>query len=138
MKGPHLFIAFACPSIPPDRKVSIDSLLSKLTIEGEAEKMPSIKITFRVFLGFIAGEYSGKTRIYIEAISPSNKKLSRFPCDVEFQDPPNHQIHINVLIEDFVIQEPGIYWLDVRSNQALVTKIPIEVVYHQAQLVPAE
>ncbi len=138
MKGPYLFIAFACQSIPPDRKVSIDSLLSRLTIEGKAEKMFPLKITFRVFLGFIAGECKEKVRIYIEVISPSNEKLSRFPCDVEFQDTPNHQVLINVLIEDFVIQEPGIYWLDVKLNQALVTRIPTEVVYHQAQLVSGE
>ena len=138
MKGPHVFIAFACQSIPQDRKISIDNLLSKINVEGKEEVMPSFQLTFRLFLGFVAGEYNGRARIYIQAVSPSNKKLSQFPCDLEFKASLNHQVHINVLVKDFEVAEQGVYWFDVNLDQVLMTRIPIEVVYQQAKAVSAE
>ena len=56
----------------------------------------------------------------IQPFTPSNEELPPMASlDVEFQKPINHRVHIEVLIEDFIIKQQGIYWFDVKLNKSL-------------------
>lgn len=136
MKGPYLFIAFACDSIPQDGRMPVENLSGKINVEGSAETMPPFPLTFTLFLGFTAGEYTGKAKVDIQPFTPSNEKLPPMPSmNVEFQEPLNHQVHINVLIEDLAIKQQGIYWFDVTVNKSPMARIPVEVSYRQIETV---
>ena len=136
MKGPYLFIAFACHSIPQDGRMPVENLPGKINVEGNAETMPPFSLTFTLFMGFTAGEYTGKAKVDIQPFTPSNEELSPMASlDVEFQKPLNHRVHIKVSIEDFTVEQQGIYWFDVKLNQSLMARIPIEISYRQIETV---
>ena len=137
MKGPYLFIAFVCNSIPQDGRMPVEDLPGKINVEGSAETMPPFPLTFTLFLGFTAGEYTGKAEVDIQPFTPSNEELPPIDSlDIEFQEPLNHRVYLQVSIEDLRIKQQGIYWFDVKLNKALMTRIPVEVSYRQVETVP--
>lgn len=139
MKGPYLFIAFACRSIPQDGKMPVENLPGKINVEGSTETMPPFTLTFTLFMGFTAGEYTGKAKVDIQPLTPSNEELPPMASlDVEFQEPLNHRVHVKVLIEDLVIQQRGIYWFDVTLNKSPMARIPVEVSYRQIETVSSD
>lgn len=131
MRAPYLYIAFACESIPEDGKVPIKRLQGKVTGVGDQKTMPPSQLTFTLFMGFVAGEYTGKAIIDIQPVSPSGQKMPRQFEEVEFEQPLTHKISVSAIVEDFPIQESGVYWFDVKLNGNPVARIPLEVSYRQ-------
>ncbi len=133
MKGPYLFIAFACPSMPEDGKMDVHNLPGKLNVEGDAETMPSFPLNLTLFIGLIAGEYTGKAQVSVKPVSPSKEEYTLISEQVEFKKPFNHRVHIKVSVEDFTIKQQGVYWFDVHLENSLITRIPIEVIYRRVE-----
>ena len=137
MQAPYLQIAFVCDHIPQDGKMSVRDLPGKITVKGFSEKMPVLKTTLTVFVGFIAGEYTGKAKLRIRPFSPSGKILDSLPfSEIEFQKSLSHRVTASIAIEDLSLPEAGLYWLDVLLNEEVAARIPLEVEYRQETLPP--
>ena len=96
--------------------------------------MPSTKLTFTLFLGFIAGDYTGKAVVTIQPINPMGGTLPVILQEVEFQESLTHRITITALMEEIPLPGPGVYWFDVKVNGAEKAKIPLEVLYRQKNI----
>lgn len=138
MKGPYLYIALACQSIPEDGKMPVENLPGKVTVEGNTEEMHPFPFTFTLFIGLIAGEYTGKAKIDIQPVAPSGEESPALSVEVEFEEPLNYRVNVKTLVEKFIIKQQGIYWFDLKLENHLMGRIPIEVEYRQAKTIPYE
>lgn len=131
MQAPYFYIGFVYESMPEDGKMPIEQLLHRVFVEGDTETMPPVKANFTVFVGFIAGEYISKAIVEIQIVAPSGERLlPHSPSgEVEFRH-PFHPVHVRFPVENLPIEEPGVYWCNVKLNEDLKARIPFEVVYN--------
>lgn len=128
MLPPYLHICFIRKSIPDDRKIPLDGLLPVVTISD----LPSgivPEISFVIFAGFIPGYHRGETRIEVKALSPSGEIIKNKipPLIIFFEPPVNQQTNIIINVDNFKVQEEGLYWFLIKADGQLKTRIPLEV-----------
>ncbi len=131
MQAPYLHIAFVCGSIPEDGKMPVEGLPNRVDVEGDTKKMSPFKLPIILFIGFVAGEYTGKAVISIQPVSPNEDTLPPHYSEVEFQESLNHRVYVSVKVEEFPVQQPGIYWFDVKLNGNPMARVPLEISYRR-------
>lgn len=137
LSGPHVAAAFLCEKILMERDgvASFIRVVDRFTIAGpDAEMVKPAPLQTTLAVSFKAGSAKGKHRIKIRVNKPNNGgTLAESEVPVYFEGAEEHGVLVGMPMM-LVIQEEGLYWIDVRFEDALVTRIPLRVLYQQAQM----
>ena len=129
--GPHLQLAALCEKVlqEKDGVISLIRVVDRFTVPGTQRDMPPSTIQTTLVVSFKAGDAVGKHYIKIRPQKPSGEFLpeQEFPALFEGAD---RGVAI-VAQMALVLDEEGLYWLDVIFEESVVTRIPLRVLYQR-------
>ena len=134
--GPYIQIAAFCERVlqEKDGVLTLVRVIDTINCYGPSEKMPPMPLSFTTVLSFKAGFFQGKCNVRMRPVSPSVKPgpIAEFAVYFEGND---RGVNL-ILPTHFMADEEGIYWFEVSLEEALVTKIPLRVLYQRVQPAP--
>lgn len=133
--GPHLAAAFLCEKVlrEGDGVPSIIRIFDRYNIRGTSSEMPPSPIQATVFVSLKAGSLAtGKYRIRLRPRKPDGGYLKQEEFPVFFEGGPDRGVNIIGQMA-FLIQEEGLYWIDVLFEDATLTRIPLRILYQRIQ-----
>ena len=121
--GPFLQMAVMCEKAlqETDGVLSVIRIVDRLTIPGARPVQITGVINFNS--GFAQGRYTVKLRPQ----TPSGKSMGEREFPVLFE---GDERGVTLLADiGFVAEEEGLYWFDVLLGEAVVTRIPVRILY---------
>ena len=129
--GPHLAMAVLCERVLQERDgvLSLIRIVDRFTVVGVSKEMAPSPLQTTLVIVFKSGATTGKHIIRIRPIPPSGNAMpeQEFPALFEGRD---RGVGIVAQI-GFVLNEEGLYWIDVYFEDAIVTRIPMMVLYQR-------
>ncbi|HEV2245605.1 MAG TPA: hypothetical protein VGW37_03045 [Terriglobia bacterium] len=133
-KLPYLTAALLCEKVLEEKNgtLSVMRIIDRIEFQigpgtPEVESL-AIKPTIPIsgLISIKSGPVTGKTRIYLDGVSPSGtrKRIMTYEVDLRGGD-HGQNIIVNMV---FGIGEEGLHWFEVLVEDALMTKIPLMVV----------
>lgn len=132
--GPYLVAALFCEKVLQEKDGVnsairiIDRVTRTLITDDPPKTMEPFPTQFAFLLILKTGENSGLTEIELIPCNPDNKRFPALRRTVNL-DPPSYKgvnLVVNVAI---TFDKPGPWWFEVKINNQLRTKVPLEVVY---------
>jgi hypothetical protein len=74
------------------------------------------------------GSFAGKYRLQLTPITPSQRNLPSVSMDVLLEGGEDRGTNIILPIQ-FLAEEEGLYWFEVKLAEQILTKIPLRVLY---------
>jgi hypothetical protein len=135
---PFVQIATVCRMFLNDTSgsVSIIQIMERVLIHGLTDEMqhtPLGQLAIVVILK--SGEMRGKWNWSITTETPSKKRLPGPQMSALFEGDERGVMFASPI--GLVAEEEGLYWFDVMLEQALLTRIPLRVIYQKVQPIPA-
>jgi hypothetical protein len=131
LSGPHLQLALFCEKIllEADQTPSYIRVVDRFLITGTTPEMLPTALSFYLAVSFKAGFIRGKHRIKVTPVTPSGveKPVVEFPALFEGDD---RGVLIGIQMF-FLAEEEGLYWFRVYFEDALVTQMPLRVIYQR-------
>lgn len=138
LDGPYVQVAAICttPLIEQGGGLSIIRIQDRIQLAGTTDTMqPQPLHSLFLVLALKSGGTTGKFSLTIVPIDPNGKEIQGFPTfTVLFEGMERGQVIAFPL--PLVAAEEGLYWFEVKLEGALVTKIPLRVMYQKLQLPP--
>lgn len=138
MSGPHLALAILCDRVlqEKDGVMSLIRVVDRFNVSGTEREMPPSPVQTTLVVVLKSGDYDGKGHIKVRPQAPSGKLVMEreFPVLFEGQD---RGVGIVASIT-FMLDEEGLYWIDVLFEDAVMTRIPLRVVYHWVGQTPPQ
>ena len=129
--GPHLAMALLCDRVLQERDgvLSLIRVVDRFTIPGTTKEMPPSPLQTTLVIAFKSGATTGKHTVKLRPVKPSGESMpeQEFPALFEGRD---RGIGIVAQIA-FMLDEEGLYWIDVFFEEAVVTRIPMMVLYQR-------
>jgi hypothetical protein len=133
--GPYVRTAALCERVlqEKDGVLSIIRLIDRFTIttSGPAApaEMPPASVQFTIVVGLTSGELRGKYNLRIVPTTPTGRKLPELSAGVLLE---GEDRGVNVVLNgQMPATEEGLYWFDVYTEQQLLTRIPLRLVYQR-------
>lgn len=134
--GPFLQMAVLCERVlrEGDGVLSLIRIVDRFIVSGPQKEMPPSLIRFTAAVAFKSGFFRGKYSAKLRPQSPSGKVLAEqeFPLLFEGED----RGAVFVCEVGLMVQEEGLYWIDVLLEEEVVTRIPLRVLYLRAGPTP--
>jgi hypothetical protein len=132
LSGPHLQLAAFCEKvlIEANNVISLIRVLDRFNVNGPTPEMAPATLTFFLVVSFKAGFVRGKHTIRIVPLSPSHVDLPAIEMPQFFEGDDDRGVMIAAQM-NFLVKDEGLYWFRVYFENALVTQIPLRVVYQQ-------
>ena len=131
--GPFLSAALLCEKVlrEHDDVITAVRLVDRFTLSGaDLEVLQSTPIEIMLFVNLKSGRRTGKGMVTLDFITPSGEGTLHGTAEVEFRgDKPIHAVNIIAPLSLTFSEGEGIYWLDVRLDGHMMTRIPIGVEY---------
>lgn len=137
LSGPYLAVAVLCEKVlrEADGVLSIIRVVDRITVSASHDQkqapaqMPVVPINLIAVLSFKSGFARGPYIVKIRSIDPSHRELNavELPILLEGEDRGANLV-INL---GFQAQEEGLYWFEVFLMEALITKMPLRVLYQR-------
>ena len=129
--GPHLSMALLCERVLQERDgvISLIRVVDRFMVPGVSREMQPSPLQTTLVIGFKSGAATGKHVIRIRPVTPSGMALpeQEFPVLFEGRDRgPGIVAQIG-----FMLNEEGLYWIDVLFEDSVVTRIPMMVLYQR-------
>lgn len=135
--GPWLQAAVFCEKILQERDgvMSLIRIVDRFTITASGpdapERMPKANLQFHGALMFKSGFARGSFTASLAIRTPSGRVMQEasLPMLLEGHD-RGVQLNFNM---NLVLEEDGLYWVDVSVGNRLMTRMPLRVVYQRIQ-----
>jgi hypothetical protein len=130
LDGPYLTIAVLCDKVleEKDGAASLIRIVERFTILGQSPSMQPTVISPMLVIGLKAGMFRGDAVIQIQPVLPSRERAPALRLPVHFEGDDDRGITVIGQLQ-FLVTEPGLYWFEIKLFDALLTKIPMRVVY---------
>ena len=135
--GPYVQVAAICttPLVEPTGNVSVIRIQDRVQLAGPTDQMqPQALNSLWLVLVLKSGSMNGKYTLRIVPVTPSGTPLPTLEFSVLFEGQERGALVSFPL--PFVAQEEGLYWFEIRLEDALLTKIPLRVMYQKMQMMP--
>lgn len=134
INGPYLTTAVLCQAILQEAngQISLIRLTDSIMVQGPLKDMQPIPIVLHAVVSFRAGFVHGKFEINVTGRTPSQNEFLTVSQSVYFEGEDRGVNAIFVL--QMLLPEDGVYWFDVRLQGAIVTRMPLRVLYQQLAL----
>lgn len=135
---PFLSVAAICERAitEKDDVLSMIRIVDRVTVTGEGPEapaeMPTVRLNPTIVLAFKGGDAVGAHTVQVEFESPEGESVlptREFPIAL---DRPESGAAI-VLQATLELSKVGTYWVAVSVDGQLMTKLPYEILYAQAQ-----
>lgn len=135
MSGPHVQLATFCEKVlqEPDGVLSvirvIDRLIVTVSAAGAPAELPeggTVRVTLLITLK--AGDAQGRHPITLRAQQPSGAYLPDQSVDATFE---RDERGVNLILEVDLLVIEGLYWFEVFVNEALLTRVPLRIMYQR-------
>ena len=133
--GPYLATAVLCEKVlqEKDGVAILIRIVDRVSVTGAGteapEDMPPVTLSFTLALGFKAGIARGKYAVSVRGETPSGEVLPEVTMSVLFE---GEERGVNVFMNlNFQAKEEGLFWFDVLLEGALVTRVPLRVLYQR-------
>jgi hypothetical protein len=133
--GPFLAAAVFCEGILEDMQGMLSvqrivdgmlvSIPSSVPADFPSKKNP-IQLVQNILLIFRSGDKPGKHKLKLDIESPAGKKSKALQQEVELTQPPNGGLNFKTKT-NLHIYSSGVFWVDVRLDGKLVTRMPFDV-----------
>jgi len=129
--GPYLVMALFCEKVLQEQNgvLSIIRVVDQVNISGPLEEMQPTPITLNVVISFKAGIARGKYRIRLRGHTPTQKEIPTMESSAYFEG-EDRGVNL-VLVVNMLLQEEGIFWFDVMLEDAVVTRMPLRILYQR-------
>jgi uncharacterized protein DUF6941 len=136
--GPYLAVALLCEKVlkEADGVTSLIRIIDRVTVSvsgpGAPVEMPAAPVNLTLVVGFKSGFARGPYSVRVKALAPSGRVLStiELPMLLEGED-RGTQVAMTL---NFQAEEEGLYWFEVFVLEALITKVPLRVVYQRLSM----
>ncbi len=132
--GPHLLAALLCERVleEKDGVKSVIRVTDRITITAAGKEVPTELQPFdyraQLYLAFKPGNRPKKYNLKIDLVKPNGERDPGPVMSVDLNHPPNIGKDIVAQIQVRVERE-GIHWFEIWLDDAMVTKVPLDVVY---------
>lgn len=131
--GPYLKAAFFCERVlrEQDGVLSLIRIVDRLNVvsqgPGAPDTMPETPFQTNLVVMLVSGAAKGRHEMKITVEEPSGLSKELLSTSVYMEGADKGQnIHLNLRS---TFKEEGLYWYYVYLNNALLTKIPFNVIY---------
>lgn len=133
--GPYLQMAALCEKVltEADGVLSFVRVVDRITVsvagKSAPSQMPVAPVNLILALGFKSGFARGAYRVRVKLVSPSHQEVTtvELPMLLEGDDRG-----ANLMLQlGLQAQEEGLYWFEIYLLDALVTKVPLRVLYQR-------
>jgi len=130
LDGPYLTIAVLCEKVleEKDGVPSLIRIVERFTITGKSPSMQPTVISPMLVIGLKAGTFRGEAAIQVQPVLPSGERRPALRLPVHFEGDDDRGVIVIGQLQ-FLVTEPGLYWFEIKLFEALLTKIPMRVVY---------
>lgn len=130
--GPYVGAAFLCETVIEDKTGAHSSIrvIDRLTVNSGPQApavMPSVGFSANLVVMVKSGRARGRSEVTIRPESPAGIKLQemRLPIQLEGEE-RGSQLQVKF---DLELADEGLYWFDILLDGAMMTRIPLRVVY---------
>jgi hypothetical protein len=130
--GPYVQVAAICmtPLVEQQGYLSVIRMQDRIQLAGPGDQMkPQPLHNLSLVISLKAGEMRGKGTIKITPHSPSGKDMPSAEVPALFEGDERGCVIATPLA--VVAEEEGLYWFDVSLEGALLTRIPLRVMYQK-------
>jgi len=130
--GPYIAAALFCEKAlrEPDGVLSLIRVVDRWTVAGSSDPMPLSVIQATMVILVKSGMFRGSSAIHVAPVSPTGKHLPAVEFPVLFEGDDYRGVGVVAPLA-FPAQEPGTYWFEISVAGQLLTRIPLQVVYHR-------
>lgn len=133
--GPYVAVAALCEKVLQDNegRMSMINVVDRWTVNTSGpdapEQMPQATITATMVLVFKSGLFRGAASVKVVVIKPNGERGPEvtFPALFEGED---RGVGI-ISNTNFVLDEPGLYWINVYVQDELKTRMPLRLIYQR-------
>ncbi len=131
LSGPHLQVAAFCEKVlfEADQVASLIRLVDRFNVAGPSPEMPPTTLIFFLVISFKAGFIRGKHMVRITPTSPTGVEMPTIEIPQLFEGEDRGTMIAAQM--NFLAQEEGLYWFKVFFESALVTQMPLRVIYQR-------
>lgn len=132
LEGPYVAFATICETFIQESNniLSLIKILDTITVQGESEEFVPGAVKFVIAVGFKSGGFVGTKQLSIAAVRPSGEQTALNQQTLAFQ---NGAAGANLLLGTlFGVRTAGLHWFDVSLDNTLVSRIPLTILYEQA------
>lgn len=139
--GPYLAYGVICERVlkEADGAVSLIRIIDRFTIRAQNKNLPPTSLNFYLAILLRRGDQKGIMRLSIRPITPSEKELPSLEIPLHFEGEKEHgeEHGCEVAVPmQFMVQEVGLYWFEVKLDGQLATRIPLRIVYEPTVTTP--
>ncbi len=107
----------------------IDRVQIAITAQGEMKEIPKIQHRLTLYVSLKCGGERGSHELEIVPIQPGGARLPSTSNLVRFEGPEYKGV--NIIIKMAIeIGGEGTWWFEIRHRKQLLTKIPLDVIFH--------
>ena len=128
--GPYLAAALFCEKVlkEADGVISLIRIVDRWTVVGPSEAMPATVIQTTLVLLMKSGIHRGSSQLTIAPFSPSGAALQEVKMSTHFEGDDDRGVGVIAPLA-FPVQEPGVYWFDIKIDGQTLTKVPLRVLH---------
>jgi hypothetical protein len=134
--GPHLQAALLCERVlyEKDGVVTIVRLIDRVVVHNArattGAQVPAAIVACHAVVILKTGSRPGNYKLRLVLSSPSQRLLREFSVDVSLPGEEDQGVNVVMPIQ-FLANEEGVYWLDVKLNneEPSLTRISLRLVY---------
>jgi hypothetical protein len=137
ISGPFVQVAAICatPLVEQQGFLSVIRIQDRLPLAGPTDQMrPQPLTALWMVISLKSGEMRGKYTLQIVAVTPSGKRQNAASAPALFEGEERGVVIATPI--GLVAEEEGLYWFEVTLEGAVLTQIPLRVMYQKMQLPP--
>jgi hypothetical protein len=136
--GPYLAMAVLCERVLKEGNgvLSLIRIVDRITLSVSGQnvptEMPPAPVFLTLVLGFKSGMARGAFTVRVRVVKPSQETSNTFELPMLFEgEDRGAQVSLNLGLQ---VAEEGLYWFEVYLLDALITKVPLRVVYQRLSM----
>lgn len=131
LSGPHLQIAAFCEKVlvEADQVPSLIRIVERFTVSGPSPELTPTTLTFFLVISIKSGFVKGKHPVRIIPVTPNGVEKPTIEVAVFLEGDDRGALIAAQMT--FLAEEEGLYWFRVYFDQALMTQMPLRVMYQR-------
>jgi hypothetical protein len=110
----------------------VDRIIHHARGPDSPEEMPTASVALTILVMLKAGAARGRNALRLRPEAPSGLRLPEVSFPVLFE---GEDRGVNVVLPiQFEVDQEGVYWFDVTLDDALITRMPLRIVYQRIAL----
>lgn len=132
--GPYLQAALLCERVlqEKDGVLSIIRVIDRILVQVMGpqlpEQMPPAPVACYAVVMLKTGSFAGKYKLQLTPTTPSHKPLPSASIDVLLEGGEDRGQNV-VMPLQFLAEEEGVYWFEIRLAEQILTKVPLRLIY---------